>query len=108
MARSKKMTKEALMVSLVKARQMTSLMDQELALATGDIKRETVNWIPMWVDWGNSVRSDCATANAIRSITDHGELLWYVRHDTKKHGFHSSKEDPFDAIAEATGISAGE
>ena len=93
----------ALRNQLVNTRQMTSLLDRELALATNEVKRETINWVPMWVDWGHAIRSDCNTATALRAITDRSELLWYVRHDTKKHGYHSLHSDPFEAIHEALG-----
>lgn len=88
---------------LVNTRQMTSLIERELALAVDEIKRETINWVPMWVDWGHAVRSDCDTATAVRAITDRAELLWYVRHDRKNHGYHSLQTCPFEAIEEAMG-----
>ncbi|MEE9426525.1 MAG: hypothetical protein V3V25_00125 [Paracoccaceae bacterium] len=87
--------------TLINTRAMTSLLERELALATGEIKRETKNWVPMWVDWGHAFRSDKHTATAIRAISDTGELLWYVRHDAKKHGYHSCKVEPFQAISQA-------
>lgn len=96
-----KLSKTTLQNTLINTRQMTSLIERDLALATNDVKRETVNWVPMWVDWGHTVRSDCSTATAMRAITNRGELLWYVRHDTKKHGYHALQDDPFDAINEA-------
>jgi len=96
-----KKSQTALQEMLINKRKMTSLMERELALALNEVKRETANWVPMWVDWGHTVRSDCNTATAIRAITDKGELLWYVRHDQKKHGFHSLESDPFDAFADA-------
>lgn len=97
------MKHDALRKALINTRQMTSLIDREMALATNEVKRETVNWVPMWVDWGNTVRSDCDTATAIRAISDKSEMLWYVRHDRKKHGYHSSQSDPFSAFGEAMG-----
>ncbi len=101
MTRQTRLSKTALQDMLINTRKMTSLIDREMAVAASEVKRETVNWVPMWVDWGHTVRSDCTTATAIRSITDKGELLWYVRHDSKKHGYHSIASDPFSAIAEA-------
>ncbi|WP_090207141.1 hypothetical protein [Yoonia litorea] len=92
---------EALKKELVSLRPMTSLVEKELAIVTGAIKRETVNWVPMWVDWDNAVRAGASLATAVRAITDAGELLWYVRHDTKKHGYHSSADDPFHAVEQA-------
>ena len=94
-------TPEALKIALVGLRPMSSLIEKELALATGAIKRETVNWVPMWVDWGNAVRSDETSATAVRAISDRFEPLWYVRHDTKRHGFHSTRTLPLEAIDEA-------
>lgn len=101
MKRLPKLSTALLQNTLINTRQMTSLIERDLALATTDVKRETVNWVPMWVDWNHTVRSDCNTATAMRAISDRGELLWYVRHDTKKHGYHALHHDPFDAIAEA-------
>ena len=101
MKHSLKKSHIALQEELVNTRQMTSLLDRELALGLKEVKRETANWVPMWVDWGHAVRSDCDTATAIRAITDKGELLWFVRHDTKKHGYHSLEDDPFSAFVEA-------
>lgn len=95
------MKHDALRKALINTRQMTSLIDREMALSLDVVKRETVNWVPMWVDWGNTVRSDCDTATAIRAISDKNEMLWYVRHDRKKHGYHSSQSDPFSAFKEA-------
>lgn len=87
--------------SLVGQRRMVSLLDKELALAGREIRRETINWVPMWVDFGNSVRCNARTATALRAITDRGELLWYVRHDTRKHGYHAMGNDPESAFEEA-------
>ena len=101
MTRKVVLARDTLQKTLVNTRQMTSLIDREIALSSNEIKRETVNWVPMWVDWGNTVRSDCGTATAMRAISDKGQLLWYVRHDSKKHGFHSLEDDPFSAIDEA-------
>ena len=97
------LTKSRLLATLINTRQMTSLIDRQIALASQEVKRETANWVPMWVDWGHTVRSDCGTATAIRAISDRGELLWYIRNDSKKHGYHSLHQDPFDAIHEAHG-----
>ena len=96
-----KLPTNTLQNTLINQRPMTSLIERDLALATDDVKRETINWVPMWVDWGHTVRSDCNTATAMRAITNRGEFLWYVRHDTKKHGYHALPDDPFDAISEA-------
>lgn len=96
-----KFEKTNLRAVLLNTRQMTSLIERELALATDEVKRETANWVPMWVDWGHTVRSDCNTATAVRAISDRAELLWYVRHDTKTHGYHSICQHPFDALEEA-------
>lgn len=101
MTRHPKLAQTVLQHTLINTRQMTSLIDREMALAANEVKRETVNWVPMWVDWGHTVRSDCDTATAIRAISDKGEMLWYVRHDRKKHGFHSIQSDPFSAFSEA-------
>ena len=101
MKRLPKLSTPVLQNKLINTLQMTSLIERDLALATNDVKRETVNWVPMWVDWNHTVRSVCNTATAARAITDRGELLWYVRHDMKKHGYHALHQDPFDAISEA-------
>lgn len=101
MKRIPRLSKNRLHDILINTRQMTSLIDREIALAANEVKRETVNWVPMWVDWNHAVRSDCNSATALRAITDHGELLWYVRHDSKKHGYHSLADCPFTAFDEA-------
>lgn len=86
--------------TLVQVRGDLSLMEQDFAIEA-QTQRETADWVPMWVDLENSVRSERIGATAYRAITDEGELLWYVRRDGKKKGYHSPASSALDAFADA-------
>ena len=85
---------------LVQVRGDLSLMEQEFAMEA-QVQRETADWVPMWVDLENSVRSDRVGATAYRAITDQGNLLWYVRRDGKRKGYHSAASSATDAFLDA-------
>ena len=90
-----------LLRKLVAERQFVSLMEKEFAIATQDFTFSRDDWVPMWVDNGNTVISDDGTCKALRGITTSGQLVWLVFRDGKSRGFHSTQADPFAAIAEA-------
>lgn len=86
---------------LTKCRQMMSLIDQEIAAASDDIEHVSENWVPMWVDTGNTVSSDCGQLRAIRAIGFDGTLMWFIKHPDKSHGYHSVEDCPFAAFDDA-------
>ncbi|MEL6571403.1 MAG: hypothetical protein AAFQ64_07090 [Pseudomonadota bacterium] len=86
--------------TLVTARGGLSLIEQDFAIEA-QVERETADWVPMWVDLEHAVRSTRHQATAYRAITDDGILLWYVRHDKKKRGYHSRASTAVDAFADA-------
>jgi hypothetical protein len=91
----------ALKTLLSKERPMQSLIEAEMATVTGTITRETANWVPMWVDQSHKITSDCGKITALRAITDQGELIWFVHHADKAHGYHANTDSSAEAIEEA-------
>jgi len=92
---------EPLKTRLVKQRQMMSLMEKEMVIATGELIFDDENWVKMWVDTGHGVISDDGSCVAYRGIDLDAKLLWLVRHPKRSHGYHASAASPIDAIAEA-------
>ena len=86
---------------LVKQRQMMSLMEKEMVIATGDLVFDNENWVKMWVDTGHGIIGDDGTSVAYRGIDLNAQLLWLVRRPKLSHGYHSTATSPFDAISEA-------
>ncbi len=87
---------------LARQRQMTSLIDREIAAASDDIVYNSENWVRMWIDEAQTVLSDCGQIKALRGIDEHGTLLWMVRHAERKHGYHSTESDPVAAMEDAS------
>ncbi len=96
----KKFENRDVLKALVQVRGDLSLIEQEFAIEA-QVQRETADWVPMWVDMENSVRSDRHGATAYRAITDEGTLLWYVCRDGKKKGYHSPASRAIDAFEDA-------
>ncbi len=90
-----------LKTQLIQERSMLSLMEKEIAIMNGDLVQNHENWVKMWVDQGHFVTSDEGLIKAYRGIDFDGKFMWLVRHPAKKHGYHSTLQDPFDAIEEA-------
>lgn len=86
---------------LARERQMISLMEKEIIPLVEPFARKRENWVPMWVDLGNRVTCETGQAFALRAISDKGELIWFVRQDGQRLGYHSEETDPFAAMAEA-------
>ena len=86
---------------LVKQRQMMSLMEKEMVIATGELVFDDENWVKMWVDTGHGIISDDGSCVAYRGIDMNAHLLWLVRRPNYKHGYHAATSCPFDAITEA-------
>ncbi|MEL6642216.1 MAG: hypothetical protein AAFP98_13065 [Pseudomonadota bacterium] len=100
MSKSSKFDHRDVLRTLVAARGGLSLIEQDFAIEA-QTERETADWVPMWVDLEHAVRSERHQATAYRAITDDGLLLWYVRHDRKKKGFHSRASTAVAAFADA-------
>lgn len=100
MQTAKKFENRNALKTLVQVRGGLSLIEQEFAIQA-QVERETADWVPMWVDLENSVRSDRIGATAYRAITDEGQLLWYVRRDGKTKGYHSPASRAIDAFEDA-------
>lgn len=92
---------ERLKSTLVSTRKMMSLVDKDIATASPEMVRETENWVPMWVDEGHVVTSDCGELRAYRAIGLDGTLMWFVRHPQKLRGYHAQTDCPFDAFVQA-------
>lgn len=86
---------------LAKTRQMMSLIEKDIIAGSSHIVRHTENWVPMWIDEGHQIGSDCGTMNAVRGIGFDGTLMWLVRHDSKTYGYHSQATCPFEAFEDA-------
>ncbi|WP_161635675.1 hypothetical protein [Actibacterium mucosum] len=98
--------KHALMTTLAKTRRHCSLIEQEMALVTGDITRQNVKNRLVFVDAGNRVTSDCGQMEGTRAISTQGQLGWVVRHQRGEEWVAVS--DPFEAFDDvARGIFAG-
>ncbi|KNG94284.1 hypothetical protein [Pseudaestuariivita atlantica] len=100
--RSEPLKTARLRTTLAQERQMTSLLDREIIGGSHQIVPHRENWVPMWVDTGHVVRSDCGTMFAERSITRGGRLIWLVTTEGKSHAYHATAQDPFAAFEQAT------
>ena len=61
----------------------------------------TENWVRMWIDPDHAVTSDCGKVSAYRGVSLKGQLMWMVRHQDRRHGYHSHRQLGDDAIQEA-------
>ena len=83
-------------------RQMTSLIEREVAAQSDDIRREKENWVDALIDYGHEVSFDRGKTRLARGITTHdGRMFWLVRREGKKHGYHAAGDDPVEAADEA-------
>lgn len=96
-----KVSSQKLWAILAKERAMTSLIEKELAPATTPFERNKENWVRAWLDHGNSFVCGTGEHLAIRAITDHGELFWYVKSRSRRLGYHSDHDTPEGAIEDA-------
>ncbi|THH36826.1 hypothetical protein E4Z66_07725 [Aliishimia ponticola] len=92
---------QKLRTDLTLERQMTSLMEREIAALSDELEYNSENWVRMWIDTAQTVHSDCGDITAQRGIDETGQLLWMVRHVDRKHGYHSPEADPVAAMEEA-------
>jgi len=102
-----KMTHTAARLLLAKQRLMTSLLDKEIISQSDDLVFDKADWVPLYLDRGNCVTSDCGTMTAYRAATLKGDLLWMVFTPGKKKGYHGCENDPFDAMEQARRSWAG-
>jgi hypothetical protein len=86
---------------LAKQRQLTSLIDMEIIAESTDMVFQKTDWVPLYMDRGYSVVSDCGRMRAFRSITMKGQLLWLVFTPGKTRGYHATAVDPLDAMEQA-------
>lgn len=86
---------------LAKQRQMTSLIDQEIASQSSDMVFTKADWVPLYYDRGYAVQSDCGQMTAYRAVTLKGEYLWMVFSPTRTRGYHASATDPVEAMEQA-------
>lgn len=86
---------------LAKQRQMMSLIEKDIVAGSDAMVRVTENWVPMWIDEGHRIASDCGQLSAFRGISFDGKLMWLVRSSKKKHGYHAQTDCPFEAFEEA-------
>lgn len=94
-------THTAARLTLAKQRQMTSLIDQEIASHGTDMTFSKADWVPLYFDRGNAVTSDDGLLTAYRAVTLKGALLWLVFTPGKVRGYHASCDDPFEAMERA-------
>lgn len=86
---------------LAKQRQMTSLVEKEIIAESVDMEFRKADWVPLYLDRGHKVTSDCATLTAYRAITMKGQLIWMVMTPEKVKGYHAETNDPFEAMEQA-------
>ena len=80
---------------------MTSLIDRAFLSEGPHLVRDRSNWVGCWLDTGNRVLSDIDDVEAVRGITDHGQLIWMILHPNKRFGYHAGAKDPVAAIEQA-------
>jgi hypothetical protein len=93
-----KLSHNAARLTLAKQRQMTSLLDKEIAAVSSDMMFYKADWVPLYFDRGNKIISDCGQIWAFRAITLQGQFLWLVFNKDKVHGYHGLTKDPHEAI----------
>lgn len=86
---------------LARQRTMTSLLDMEYAAEGPDMLFSKTDWVPLYLDLGNAVKSDCGQICAYRALTLRGVFLWMVFASGKGRGYHASTDDPHEAIERA-------
>lgn len=86
---------------LARQRQMTSLLEREIAASGTDFIEIYCDWIRAVYDPSQKVTSDDGLRTAFRAVSDQGELHWLVYTDGKVHPCHSEASCPFDAFEEA-------
>lgn len=86
---------------LAKQRQMTSLLEKEIIAESSDVVFSKEDWVPLYMDLGNMVVSDCGQFTAYRAATLKGQLIWMVYTSGKEKGYHAMCDDPVDAIERA-------
>lgn len=96
-----KLSHSAARLILAKERQMTSLIDKEIAANSDDMVFSKADWVPLYYDLGQKVTSDCGKIFAYRALTLKGQKLWLVFGTGKSHGYHATCADPFVAIERA-------
>ena len=80
---------------------MTSLVDKVFLSEGPHLERDRSNWVGCWLDHGYRVLDDAGQVQAVRGITDRGQLIWMVLHPGKRFGYHADARDPHAAIAQA-------
>ncbi|MEM6891371.1 MAG: hypothetical protein AAF636_25070 [Pseudomonadota bacterium] len=96
------LARKPLRLKLAMQRQDTSLLDREIAAASGEIVQEREDWVDAFVDYSHVISLDKGKTRAIRAVAMHdGTLFWLVRKTGKARGFHSDRPDPLAAIEQA-------
>lgn len=91
-----------LRLKLAMDRQMTSLIDREMASTSVSIVREREDWVDAFVDYDHVVSFDGGETRAYRAVSvSEGTLFWLVRRNGKTKGYHSDCSDPLAAVEQA-------
>ena len=91
-----------LRLKLAMDRQMTSLLDREMASTSDAIVREKEDWVDAFVDYEHVVSFDGGETRAYRAVSvSEGTLFWLVRRTGKTKGYHSDCADPLAAVEQA-------
>lgn len=96
-----KISHTAARLMLAQQRPMTSLMEKEILAEGSDMVFDKADWVPLYMDRGHCITSDCGKMKAYRSITLKGQLLWMVFTPGKIKGYHALANDPFEAMEQA-------
>lgn len=94
-------SKTQLLDTLAGQRQMLSLMEKEMLVATGAFSADFSNGVKTYTDPCNTVTSDCGTMRATRAILRDGTLVWLVLQNAGVQAYHSEEHDPFAAMEAA-------
>lgn len=91
-----------LRLKLAMDRQMTSLIEREIASISSSIVREREDGFDAYVDYDHIVSFDGGETRAYRAVSvSEGTLFWLVRRSGKTKGYYSDCTDPLIAIERA-------
>lgn len=94
-------TRQSCTEKLAMARQMSTMLDREIAIATDAFTFHRSDWISYYVDAKHIVGSDCGRIVAKRAITVTGKLFWLCVSQSSRNCYHATHVDPFAAIEDA-------
>lgn len=74
--------------------------ETSLEMRPADPVFDRADWVAAWIDPRHEVTSADGLVTAVRGVTVQGRPIWLVRPIGGARAYHSSADDPFEAIAE--------